>query len=145
MGTAWGNKPPGDTPLFFNRLGKQTAWGHSLHFFAKRLDRADKNQSSRHIPWAVHLQSLQMQMSRSGRHDGGPSKVRNAGGVACNSLGCKPQGSVSAGSLNPEGVTHIATFSNTPASLSPLQGLDFWFNSTQGLAPLAIPFRPSGA
>ena len=80
-----------------------------------------------------------------GRHDVGPSMVRNAGGVASNSLGCQPQGWVSAGSLNPEGVTHIATFSNMPASLSPLQGLDFWLARNQGLAPLAIPFRPSRA
>jgi len=31
-------------------------------------DKADKSQSSRHIPCAVHLES--QQMSRSGRHDG---------------------------------------------------------------------------
>ena len=38
------------------------------------------------------------------------------------------------GKPEPEGVTHIATFSNTPASLSPLQGLDFWFASKPGVS-----------
>jgi hypothetical protein len=39
-------------------------------------------------------------------------------------------------------VTHIATFSNMPASLSPLQGLDFWLVSNQGLEPLSLPTFP---
>jgi beta-lactamase regulating signal transducer with metallopeptidase domain len=41
----------------------------TLHFFRNGwLDRSDNYQSSRRIPWTVHLESLQM--SRSGRHDG---------------------------------------------------------------------------
>jgi hypothetical protein len=38
------------------------------------------------------------------------------------------------GKPDPRGGTHIATFSNTPASLSPLQGLDFWFASKPGVS-----------
>ena len=130
-----GDKTPGDTPLFFcKRLG-------TLHFLLNSWTPPTKLAGK--LRRAVR--SSRFAGILGGRHDVGPSMVRNAGGVASNSLGCQPQGWVSAESLNPEGVTHIATFSNMPASLSPLQGLDFWLVSNQGLAPLAIPFRPSRA
>jgi hypothetical protein len=41
--------------------------GHT-HLLSLCLDKADKSQSSRHIPCAVHLESLEI--LKSGRHDG---------------------------------------------------------------------------
>jgi hypothetical protein len=43
-------------------------WGHTNFVVLRTCDKADKSQSSRHIPCAVHLESLEI--LKSGRHDG---------------------------------------------------------------------------
>jgi hypothetical protein len=55
-----------------------------------QLDKADKSQSSRHIPCAVHLESLQI--LKSGRHDGACLLLLSAVSSYLRKKWCVPRG-----------------------------------------------------